>query len=64
MHDKILTQNMISGYIFSKYVYCDMQFLVVRVNALHCFLNVLVIDIVFHLILLMFCAFFKRLNFT
>ena len=27
------------GYIFSKYVHCDMRFLVIKINALLCFLN-------------------------
>ena len=27
------------GYIFSKYVHCDMRFLVVKISALLCFLN-------------------------
>ena len=27
------------GYIFSKYVYCDMQFLIENISALLCFLD-------------------------
>ena len=30
-----------AGYIFSKYVHCDMRFLVVKKKALACFLNCL-----------------------
>ena len=44
MLDKIPTQGIFYttvGYIFSKYVYFHMRFLVEKISALLCFLNVL-----------------------
>ena len=39
--DKISAEHVqtTSGYIFSKYVHCDMQFLDIKINALPCFIN-------------------------
>ena len=42
MLDKNINANKVkttAGYIFSKYMHCDMQFLVVKINAFPCILN-------------------------
>ena len=42
MLDKNTNANIVrtaAGYIFSKHMYCDMQFLVVKINAFPCILN-------------------------